>query len=234
MPDARCSTAARRLRRPHDRRSDAPRPRPSLCSAAFGRALELPTSFRSARGHGCVSAHVKVTPGLLYPLRCGLAFVTSSKPLFLPTAGWDGVEIGRAGGGTNASFDLTVGAPGKGAGTEFALISRDELPALQEYVAGRTRALQKKADAVAVKTEAPPSAPPAPSDSEHSSDDDDEDFKAIEGAGDSGGSGSGSDSDEEEGGAEVGRDSSSEDDGAAFAIVPADDDAQQHKKPRLE
>ena len=179
-----------------------------------------------------MTAHVKVTPGLLYPLRCGLAFVTSSKPLFLPTAGWDGVEIGRAGGGTNASFDLTVGAPGKGAGTEFALISRDELPALQEYVAGRTRALQKKADAVTVKTEAPPSAPPAHSDSEHSSDDEDEDFKASEGAGDSGGSGSDSD-EEEEGVSGVGQDSSS-DDAAAFAIVPADDDAQQQKKPRLE
>ncbi len=79
----------------------------------------------------------QVTPGLLYPLRSGLAFVTTSKPLFLAASRWDGVSIGRAGGGTNATFDLVIGAPDGGAGTEFSMISREELPALQEYVASR-------------------------------------------------------------------------------------------------
>ncbi len=70
-----------------------------------------------------------MNPGLLFPLRSGLAFV-ERPPLFLPAAAWDGVALGRA-AGTNQTFDLVVGT------TEFAMIARDEMPALQEYVAQR-------------------------------------------------------------------------------------------------
>ena len=51
-------------------------------------------------------------------------------PLFLPAAAWDGVSLGRA-AGTSQTFDLVVGT------TEFGMISRDEMPALQQYVASR-------------------------------------------------------------------------------------------------
>jgi hypothetical protein len=66
---------------------------------------------------------------MLFPMRSGLAFV-ERPPLFLPAAAWDGVALGRV-AGTNQTFDLVV------SGVEFAMISRDEMPGLQEYVAGR-------------------------------------------------------------------------------------------------
>ena len=62
-------------------------------------------------------------------MRSGFAFV-ERPPLFLPASAWDGVSLGRA-AGTSQTFDLVVGA------TEFGMISRDEMPALQQYVASR-------------------------------------------------------------------------------------------------
>lgn len=83
-------------------------------------------------------AHNQVTPGFLYPLRCGLAFVSTSKAVFLPTSCWDGITVGRAGaGGANSTFDLLVSTAGTTVGTEFSLISREELPLIQEYVTER-------------------------------------------------------------------------------------------------
>ena len=70
-----------------------------------------------------------MNPGFLFPMRSGFAFV-ERPPLFLPAAAWDGVSLGRA-AGTSQTFDLVVGT------TEFGMISRDEMPALQQYVASR-------------------------------------------------------------------------------------------------
>ena len=79
-----------------------------------------------------------MTPGSLYPLRCGLAFVSTSKAVFLPTSRWDGITVGRAvAGGANSTFDLLVSTAGTTVGTEFSLISREELPLIQEYVTER-------------------------------------------------------------------------------------------------
>jgi len=168
---------------------------------ATGRAAET-SSFRSSRAAPCLPAHVKVTPGLLYPLRCGLAFVSTSKPLFLPCARWDGVAVGRAGGGTNATFDLKVGD------VEFAMISRDELPAVQEYVAGRTRALERQAARAAGEAAAAAPSPAAEAESDDDSDED-EDFQASEGERASGGSGGGEESESGE-------------DGGGWGMVAAD------------
>ena len=135
-------------------------------SAACRKPVEAPASssksFRSSRGLHAVAAHVKVrvtsglinsvpsglshehgahnqvTPGSLYPLRCGLAFVSTSKAVFLPTSCWDGITVGRAGaGGANSTFDLLVSPAGTTVGTEFSLISREVLPLIQEYVTER-------------------------------------------------------------------------------------------------
>jgi hypothetical protein len=73
--------------------------------------------------------NTQVNPGLLFPLRSGFAFV-ERPPLFLAASAWDGVALGRV-AGTNQTFDLVV------SGVEFGMISRDEMPGLQEYVAGR-------------------------------------------------------------------------------------------------
>jgi hypothetical protein len=165
-------------------------------SAALGREPEAPSAsgFRSSRGAACIPAHVKVNAGLLFPLRTGLAFVSTSKPCFLPVSRWDGVAVGRAGGGTNATFDLRVGD------VEFGMISRDELPAVQEYVASRTRALERQAAARAAADGEPigvdaQAAAAAVAGGEHDSDEDEDDdsFHASEGAGASDGSGGGSD-----------------------------------------
>lgn len=75
-----------------------------------------------------------MNPGLLFPLKSGFAFV-EKPPLYLPYGDWDGLELGRS-GGQGQTFDLKVGSAG-GPGTEISMISRDEMDALRNYVAGR-------------------------------------------------------------------------------------------------
>lgn len=177
---------------------------------------------------------VQVNPGLLYPLRSGLAFV-EKPPLFLPAASWDGASLGRA-GGPGASFDLTV------SNTEFTLLPRDDMDAVRAYIAARcailtpagaicgscgrcrTRALAKRAAEAAA---AVPAAD-AESDSEE-----DEDFAAAAGDGESDGSG-GSSSSDEEGGSGSGSDSDSEPAAGGWGVRPAQPEAPPPKKARLE
>ena len=64
--------------------------------------------------------------------------MSTSKAVFLPTSRWDGITVGRGGaGGANSTFDLLVSTAGTTVGTEFSLISREELPLIQEYVTER-------------------------------------------------------------------------------------------------
>lgn len=70
-----------------------------------------------------------MAPGLIHPLRSGIAFVTSAKPTWAPCRSWDGVSIGRA-GGLGSTFDFVVGddefgsAFGGSGGDELKLASR--------------------------------------------------------------------------------------------------------------
>jgi len=238
-----CCTTAENVEVKHPVNGDvmsgtAPEVLAQLMGIVCAKPVEAPSvkSFRSSRGHGAVMAHVKVTPGFLFPLRCGLAFVSSAKAVFLPTSKWDGITVGRGGaGGANSTFDLVVDVTGEKAPTEFGLISREELPLIQEYVVQRKRMLDKMnaADGAPVAADgaagmetgaaAPQSVPDVGDEDDDDSDEDDEDFR-IGSDGDDASGGSGGSSDEEEGegkptgGAAASDDSESEEDVGRWGI----------------
>jgi Histone chaperone Rttp106-like len=242
-----CCTTAENVEVKHPVNGDvmsgtAPEVLAQLMGIVCAKPVEAPSvkSFRSSRGHGAVMAHVKVTPGCLFPLRCGLAFVSSAKAVFLPTSKWDGITVGRGGaGGANSTFDLVVDVAGEKAPTEFGLISREELPLIQEYVAQRKRVLDKMngadggapvaADGAAgmeTGAAAPKSVPDVgDEEDDDDSDEDDEDFRiGSDGDDDSGGSGGSSDDEGEGegkpagGGAAASDDSESEEDVSRWGI----------------
>ena len=103
----------------------------------YGKVGEADKSlFCSSKGDSCIKGYLKVSEGVLFPLR--RAFLFGFKPLVcIPHTHVESVRIGRGGAVTSRTFDLDI-ITRDGKTTQVSMLEADELEALKAYVGTRT------------------------------------------------------------------------------------------------
>lgn len=106
---------------------------PKLSSALVLKPLAIPDNsvFRTPSGKNYLSCYKGVQEGVIFPLKEGVLFF--KPPLFIPSEEVESIVAGRGGSSVTRYIDLKVETADEKI-FEFSNISRDHLPAIQQYV----------------------------------------------------------------------------------------------------